>query len=156
MKKNVGDLLQFVNSGFIIHGCNAQGVMGSGFAKQLKETYPDAYAAYKQQYNTSGLTLGDIVAVQVSDELVILNAVTQDVFFGHPGAKEEQHRFTDYEAMAVVMEKANDLAKKRPSIEPVLHFPLIGAYRGGGDWEIIKTIIERSAPNLEQNLWVLG
>lgn len=156
MEKSVGNLLQNVTEGFIIHGCNAQGVMGSGFAKELKETYPDAYAAYRKQAMAEGLALGDVITVPVSDDLVIFNAITQDVFYGHPDAMEGQTRFTDYEAMARVMETANLVAGSRySSIEQVLHFPLIGAFRGGGDWEIIKTIIERSAPDLEHHLWVL-
>jgi O-acetyl-ADP-ribose deacetylase (regulator of RNase III) len=156
MQKRLGDLLQNVTKGFIIHGCNAQGVMGSGFAKQLKETYPEAYAAYRKQAMSAGLSLGDVVTVPISDDLVIFNAITQDAYYGHPNATKGQTRFTDYEAMARVMENANYVARTQySSIEQVLHFPLIGAYRGGGDWEIIKTIIERSAPDLEKNLWVL-
>lgn len=49
MKLNVkqGDLLA-VNTGCIIHGCNAQGVMGAGVALAFKNKYPAAYTRYVQ------------------------------------------------------------------------------------------------------------
>ena len=35
----------------IVHGCNARGVMGAGFAKDLKEKYPENYKEYRKYCN---------------------------------------------------------------------------------------------------------
>ena len=42
MKIKHGDILSVAN-GIIVHQVNAQGVMGSGLAKQIREKYPMAF-----------------------------------------------------------------------------------------------------------------
>jgi len=59
----------------IAHGCNAQGVMGSGVAKIVKEQYFDAYRFYAEQYDEHGLKLGDVQFIP-SNGKVIVNART--------------------------------------------------------------------------------
>ena len=53
-----GDLLT-TDADIIVHGCNCQGVMGSGVAKQIKEKFPNAYTIYKQREEEIGLRLGE-------------------------------------------------------------------------------------------------
>ena len=167
MNIRYGDILSCVNSGFIVHGCNAQGVMGSGIAKSIKEMYPEVYQAYIDQYkhghyidipydepcHVRELELGTIIPVRVSDTLVIINAITQRYYNGHK--KSSGGREVDYEAVAKSFEKINSTVSSFPDIEPVLSFPKIGAGLGGGDWDIISTIIRKSVMNLDLNLWVL-
>jgi O-acetyl-ADP-ribose deacetylase (regulator of RNase III) len=43
-----GDLLN--GETMIVHGCNAQGVMGRGVAKEIKERMPWAYEAYRREH----------------------------------------------------------------------------------------------------------
>ena len=45
-----GDLLK-AKEKFIVHQCNAQGVMGSGVAKQIATLYPEAEKQYKEFIN---------------------------------------------------------------------------------------------------------
>ena len=48
-----------VTQGVIVHGCNAQGVMGSGVAKQLRAKYPEIYVDYLdglEEYSTENLS----------------------------------------------------------------------------------------------------
>ncbi len=40
MSKYVSGDIRCVSSGIIVHGCNAQGVMGSGVALALRTTWP--------------------------------------------------------------------------------------------------------------------
>ena len=61
----------------IIHGCNAQGVMGSGVAKLIRDKYPSAYTDYNDVYNNKGLELGEIVISVQNDGKIICNAITQ-------------------------------------------------------------------------------
>ena len=44
-----GDLFQ-TEIKTIVHGCNAQGVMGSGVAKIIRDKYPKAYDRYVAEY----------------------------------------------------------------------------------------------------------
>lgn len=130
-----GNLLN-VESGWIIHSCNAQGIMGSGVALAVKKEYPEAFKIYRNEYETSGLNLGTSTVYFHSDRLAIVNAICQDNF----GTGK---RFTSYDAIATCFEDINLLiATER--IDKEVHIPLIGAARGGGNWEIIREIIEQT------------
>ena len=54
-----GDLLQWPSGiNVIAQSCNAQGVMGSGLAKVIRDTYPQVYSDYRAAYEANTLTLG--------------------------------------------------------------------------------------------------
>lgn len=144
-----GDVLA-VEKGIIVHGCNCLGVMGSGIAASVKAQFPAAYQVYKDQEKVSGLTLGQVTYVEVSDDKFIVNALTQRVFNPHP-ADYANGRYTSYDAIAECFEKVKYLAlhlkRHRPDVEIPVLFPLIGAVRGGGKWEIISNIIDETVPD---------
>lgn len=123
-----GNLLD-VTSGIIIHGCNAQGVMGSGVALSIKQKYPQVYEDYKH----SGRYLGQSIRTWVSDDLLVISAITQQNY-GRDG-----RRYVNYAAIAKVFDEAISVAS---AYDHVLHFPKIGAGLGGGDWRIIEQIID--------------
>lgn len=150
-----GDMLETATTGFMVHGCNAQGAMGSGIAWAIREKWPVVYEVYNRRQIDCGLSMGEIVPVSVNDELVVVNAITQEYYIGHKDAKGIE-RFVDYEAIAKCFEQINDLPNKYPDIEPILHFPLIGADRGRGNWNIIEAIIDESITSMEKVLWRLG
>ncbi len=133
----VGNLFTNVQSGHIVHGCNAQGIMGSGFALGVKRTYPGAYESYYREYETTGLRLGVAYPWQESDHLIIWNAITQEGF-GAPT------RNTSYDAIATCFEQINQHIGYRDIALSEVHIPMIGAFRGGGNWEIIREIIEQT------------
>jgi O-acetyl-ADP-ribose deacetylase (regulator of RNase III) len=132
-----GDLFQ-ATRGLIIHGCNAQGVMGSGVAAYVKQKYPNAYQVYKREHEQKGLAVGTCTWAPVGHELWVVNAVTQNTF--GPGLQ------TDYEGLARCFDTAEYLAQALDEFVGgdmlPLHFPKIGAGRGGGDWNIILKKIE--------------
>lgn len=146
----IGDMLEKVSSGFIIHGCNAQGVMGSGIAKAVKSYYPEAYTKYMQVHESTGLRLGDIIPVKVTDKLFIVNCITQE-YFGKDG-----RRYVSYDAIDWCAKKVNWLAaySAKYDIEPIIHTPLIGAGLGGGDWGIIEMILLRTIKH-KMLIWAL-
>ena len=84
MKYVKGDLLK-AEEKYIAHGCNAQGVMGSGVAKVIKEKWPKAYKDYlldlKAINETRDRSLGAVLPSIQRDDKVILNLITQE-FFG--------------------------------------------------------------------------
>lgn len=77
MKIVTQDLLRAIpdKDYLIAHGCNAKGIMGAGFARQLKERFPEAYQAYRYLCRF-GLHPGDVHMYRRSDR-VIANMITQ-------------------------------------------------------------------------------
>lgn len=139
----VGNLMN-VASGHIVHGCNAQGVMGSGVALAVKLKYRHVFEHYRARYELQGvgLNLGEAYPVPINDNLIVWNAITQDKY-GY-GTRQ-----TSYDAVATCFEQINTgitaafvLNHLSPPTE--IHIPLIGAGRGGGNWEIIREIIEQT------------
>lgn len=152
LEYKIGNLLD-VTKGHIVHGCNAQGVMGSGVAAAIKDKYPAVFEGYRQQYEELGLVLGDARGFVVGDGLVVWNAITQQNY-GNP----EDKRHVSYDAIAECFEIINrDAAviEKMLNVEPHIHIPLIGAGLGGGKWEIIEKIIEETV-TIPVTVWKLN
>ena len=147
----VGNLLD-VTAGHIVHGCNAQGVMGSGVALAVKRKYPGAFESYRAEYDARGLKLGRNYLWQANDNLFIWNAITQEGF-GQP------HRNCSYDAIENCFQSLNSfiidfLGHDSPPPSQEIHIPAIGAGLGGGNWEIIREIIEQTV-TFPTTLWIL-
>lgn len=142
-----GDVLA-VERGIILHGCNAQGVMGSGIARQVKEKFPVAYTKYKMTEQEEGLELGTInIASIVPKQKYIINCITQNLY-------GEYQRQVDYEAVAECMEELADRLRVTEFNLPIC-FPQIGAGLGGGNWKIISTIIDEIIPDKYEKILYL-
>ena len=142
-----GNLLD-ATYGIIVHGCNAQGKMGSGVAKEIRARYPQNFDIYAKKHTTQGLKLGEVVWFRVSAEpqLAIANAVTQQYYGRVPGV-----RYMDYEALRKAFHEIGAVARRHSL--PV-HYPKIGAALGGGDWDKISKIIDEELRGVEQTLWL--
>lgn len=144
IKYVVGDLLTS-DEKFIVHGCNAKGKFRSGFAKGVRELYPNCYKAYMKEYETNGLTMGSVVVYQdPKNGVTIYNAITQPTF-GYDG-----QQYVDYGAIKTALIRADDHATGGR-----LAMPKIGAGLGGGDWKIISEIIELCVINNDPIVYVL-
>ncbi len=140
-----GDLMD-VQSGIIIHGCNALGVMKSGVALAVRTKYPAAYAAYRRTWTERGLSLGEVITVTVAPGLYVCNAVTQDNYGREPG-----RRNVSYKAIETCF---TEIARVAYAQGLPVHYPLIGAGTGGGDWAVIKDIIEEQLGSINHTLWI--
>lgn len=130
-----GNLLD-VKGQVIIHGCNAQGVMGAGVAKQIKDKYHLCYNKYKRDI-AGGAGLGNVSWYwDKDDDLWIANAITQENY----GTDKRQ---LNYVALINAFMSALYTTK---NLERELHFPMIGAGLAGGDWGIISTLINDADP----------
>lgn len=143
-----GDLFQ-TSCDIIAHGCNMQGVMGSGVAAIVKRMYPEAYKEYHKLYENNKLELGlvnfvDIVKTQ--KRIIIANCITQE----HYG--KDSNRYADYTAIRKCMWVLNEVAKKNLW---TLAMPMIGSGLGGGNWDIIEEIIEEEIKDVVPNVYVL-
>lgn len=145
-----GDLFANVTEGYIMHGCNAQGVMGSGVAKIIRDMYPLAYLQYKQWHDDFGLALGDIITVQVTPDLVILNGITQHLF-GRDGGP-----YVNYPALQHVFDEGIKIIEQGVVSCTDLHMPLIGGGLGGGDQDLIIEMMKDTfeAVNTDVTLWM--
>lgn len=69
----------------LAHGCNARGVMGAGFAVQIREKYKDLmYLDYRTACRTARIGPGDILFHESDDANLpdLYNLITQEGFHG--------------------------------------------------------------------------
>lgn len=128
-----GDLLE-ANSPYICHQVNCQGVMGSGVARAIRSKYPEVYYAYKDfslQHKEN--LLGKVQYAITDTGKVVCNLFAQENF----GA--DGKCYTDYDALRACLEALRDNIDPKDEIA----FPyLMGCYRGGGDWNIVYSMME--------------
>ena len=137
---------------YIVHGCNAQGVMGRGAALAIKTRLPYAFKQYRSAYEVAGLPLGSIVwSVDDTEDnpnpKVVGNMITQDQW--HPS----YGRNVDYEAVRNGFKLLNEeMQNHKENLDPYdpdyferVGMPKIGAGLGAGDWDIISKIIEEES-----------
>lgn len=141
-----GDLL---SSGckVICHQVNCQGVMGSGIAKEIRNRFPIAYDTFRKSFINGEAKLGNIDIAFDHDEynqrsgcwLFICNMYAQF----HYLPRGIVH--TDYNALRSCIDKLKKEIERRwkDRDDLVIGFPYgIGCGLGGGDWNIVKNIIE--------------
>jgi O-acetyl-ADP-ribose deacetylase (regulator of RNase III) len=151
----VGDLIKAPEP-IIAHGCNAQGVMGSGVALAIKQAFPTAYRTYAQKIMTEKdrdpFVPGDIIFAYCNGK-AIANCITQE-FYGRANKQ-----YVDYNAIRECMRRLNTYCHDGnfggPAFEAVA-MPKIGAALGGGDWKIISEIIQESMFHAEPVVYVLS
>lgn len=123
----------------IAHVCNAQGVMGSGIAKSIKDRYPEAFLEYKKKHSIGTVTLSE-------EDFPIFNMVAQE-FYGRG------KRQLNYGAMAKCL---TEVAQYTRSTETIGFPYLMGCDRAGGDWEIVLEMIEFIFKDFEVNIYKLN
>ena len=118
----------------IIHQANCFGTMGGGFAKILREKYPEAYETDLKTQKGCKDKLGTYSCVKARDGIYIYNMYSQYRY-----GVEKRH--TDYEAFFTALNsiEANlfDLDIKTAAIPYK-----IGCKLGGGSWRIVYAMIE--------------
>lgn len=144
-----GDILQ-LESGIIVHGCNSHGIMGSGIARQIKEKYPQCFRSYQSHCNSviREKLLGSVLDYPVENKnLVICNAITQQDFGG------DGKQYVSYRAIHTAFQK---ILKTAQFYNLDVHYPLIGAGLGGGNWSIISDIISSilDSSGVNHTLWI--
>lgn len=129
----------FMPGDVMVHGCNAQGVMGSGIAAQVRELFPGAYDVYHRVHQERGLRLGDVIYYVQEDQKIIANAITQDYFGADPRV-----RYASYDAIDDAFKNIFDMCAKFDVKGKVL-VPKIGAGLGNAHWGAIAEIIDHRA-----------
>ncbi|MGE6627912.1 macro domain-containing protein [Bacillus pumilus] len=125
----------------ICHQVNCKGVMGAGLAKQIKSKYPNVYEEYKrlcENQNTKNKLLGATQFVDVSGNKAIANLFAQYSY----GVKTRQ---TDYEAMELCLKSLYNVVNTDYSKYKDCSIAIpygIGCGLAGGDWTIVKQMID--------------
>lgn len=131
-----GDLLQSPEA-YIIHQCNAQGVMGSGVAKQIATLYPEVETRYKAFINANSpyekyFVMGRVIYVPVHNlstgqKQCICNVI------GQYNYGRDSKRYTEYRYL---FEGILHVLKEAEAANQNIALPYkIGCFRGGGDWD---------------------
>ena len=141
-----GDLIKLAQNGafdVIAHGCNCFCTMESGLAPQMDKAFncanPKIFTLEDQKYKGDIDKLGRIEYVKFQDnhgdDLFVVNAYTQYKYGKYKADGED--RPLNYQALSLCLKKINHIFKGKH-----IGLPKIGAERAGGDWDIIKKIIE--------------
>lgn len=133
--KNILD----INTGFIFHQVNCQKRMGSGLAAQIRSKYPQVYDDYMNTccaIKNDFELLGRYVQTETNSGVIVVSCFCQ-LYYGFDG-----RRYTDYCAVRRVLEQLKGTHTNR------YHFPFgFGAGLGGGDWDVVKRMIQYYMPN---------
>lgn len=147
-----GNVLNEVKRGCIIQQVNAQGVMGSGIAKEIRDRWPLVWEEYSEvlgpaytQKDSGRDFLGRVILTEVEDELFIASIVGQQ-FFGR-----DKKKYTSYDALDTGMKWLRSIT---PDLDFPIHHPFIGCGLGGGSWPIVASIIEDNLGD-KTTLWFL-
>jgi O-acetyl-ADP-ribose deacetylase (regulator of RNase III) len=116
------------------HGCNCQGSMGAGIAKQFKELYPDMYEEYRRRCKAEPreFNLGDCFLWQTTDKPWVFNLGTQEHYW---------RARASYEAIQSALEKMKQQANEYDI--RTIAIPQIGTGYGGLSWNKVRAIIEQ-------------
>lgn len=151
MKEIKGDLIHLAKQGefdIIAHGCNCFCKMGSGIAKQIAIEIPDALRVDSLTKPGDINKLGNYTVAKIfnggKEMGIILNCYTQ---YGYKSRFKPNLKPIDYEALTLCLRKINHNYKGKK-----IGLPLIGAGLAGGDWNIIKQIIEGELKDMDTTI----
>lgn len=148
-----GDLLT-EKCDIICHQVNCVGVMGAGIAAQIKYKWKNVFDTYKTICNipsNSEDLLGDCQIVKVDDANIsyVANLFGQNLI-GRNGV------MTNYEALEQAMRSVVEFAAENYPNGCIVGFPYkIGCGIAGGDWEIVKSLIERIFQDTNINIKIV-
>lgn len=130
-----GDATQPQENGkkVIAHVCNDIGKWGAGFVIALSKKWKEPETRYRST-PVDSLKLGLVQFIRVQEEIIVANMVAQ-----HGVRSNDNKQPLKYDALMIALKEVNDFCEKE---ECTLHMPKIGAGLAGGDWSIIKDIIE--------------
>lgn len=131
----------------IVHQTNCLGKMGSGFALQIKNKYPEVYKEYNKlclEMHSQDL-LGGIQTVLANDGKYIINLFGQ-LKYGKNGEKyTNELAFTS--GLRLILKDCEKYNINK------IGFPyMIGCGYGGGDWNVIYNLIKTEFKNTNKEL----
>lgn len=136
---------------YVAQGCNALGIMGGGLALHIKHNYIDSYKEYYDyciKWGKSINLLGTNSIFYYNPLFCIVNCITQHTI-------GTDTRKTNYEAVSKCFENLIEHLKQQHGNAATIAIAipkLFGCGLGGGNWEIVKTIITQTLSLSHLNL----
>jgi len=127
---------------FLMHCCNAKGVMGGGIAKQIKEAFPSTYQAY-DAYCAAG-RYGEVLLGNIIIEDRVINAIAQFKL----GTSRRQVHYGALASCIAQVGKSPELYHAGSTMRKIkVAVPyLMCCGLAGGDWTVVVEILQ-SLPN---------
>lgn len=133
----------------IAHGCNSKGVMGSGFALEIRNRFPEAYLTYVREHKIKPLELGEVVWKECSDGTIIANVITQE-FYG----RDKNCVYVDYDAVYTGLIQVSAMNIIRYKNLKEIHLPMIGGGLANGDHDRLLNIYNDAFSHTKAILWL--
>lgn len=135
-----GDAVQALVDGkvdFLMHCCNAQGVMGAGIARQVKDAFPESYQYYKRWCETSGK--GKWLLGRNVVHSKVINAIGQ-----HTTGHGRQVHYGAIASCIADLHERKEIRSAGMGMRPTkIAVPyLMGCGLAGGDWEIVEELLQ--------------
>lgn len=128
-----------ITRGILVQQVNCRGAMGRGLALAIKQKWPVVFSEYRKKFFASELKLGTIQLVKVAPELYVCNLAGQDRW-GTDSPKTDLGAYSL--AWPIVSLEAGKLGL------PVYAPWMFGCGLAGGDWAVVKPMIETLCPNI--------
>ena len=137
-----GNLLE-TNAQIIAHQVNCRGVAKSGIAKQIMKKYPEVKALYTMlcKRETPEKLIGTALFAECKDGKIIAN------LFGQNGFGRDR-QYTEYEALDNAMKQLREFMLTKGYISVAFPYK-IGCGLGGGDWNVVKLLIDKHFRDFE-------
>ena len=121
----------------IAHICNDVGAWGAGFVVALSKRWPEPELAYRQWADGQmkiPFGLGNVQLVQVERHIHVANMIAQ-----HGVGWDGPEPPIRYNALGACLA---DVARVAKEMGASVHMPRIGCGLAGGDWSVVRSIIE--------------
>ncbi|MCY9308781.1 SLOG family protein [Bacillus inaquosorum] len=136
-----GDLLKS-NCDVIMHQANCQSTMGSGIAKQIRNTFPKAYEVDRQSSLSPLQKLGGYTFAEVQNGTKQVEVVN---LYGQLNYGSDFKQYTDYEALKnAICSYLKNRKDRKDDLQTIkIGVPkYMGCVRAGGDWNVVKALLE--------------
>ena len=151
-------MVQYFNGDLLASGCevichqtNCMGAMGGGIARQIRAVFPEAYQALRERFENGQAKLGECDFVEIDRKDPEDPFLTHDYIvncYSQFDYLPRGVRHTDYDAFRTCCKKIKERFEGKNFR---IGFPYkIGSALGGGDWEVMKQIIEEE---FKDNNW---
>jgi len=118
-----------------------------GFVAAISQRFGDypaiQYQTWKWEEEGIGFKLGAVQLLKVEDNIWIANMVAQQ---GYGETKGPPKRCVKYDAVAECLSTVSEHAK---SLNASVHMPRIGCGLGGGSWDMIEPIIQKTLQGVQ-------
>jgi len=118
---------------------------GAGFAKAVRQTWPEQQTTFSDWMRTSKRRLGDVMISKIDSSLSLASLIAQHGYGPSPRPRIR------YRALAECLEQVAGFAKQHNA---TVHMPRIGSGESGGSWEIVSEIIDEIICAKEINVMV--